>query len=192
MARFGMALISGHLQAMEGQHGPWVKVTGRELDQPVYVRLGQDDAGRLVCTGLVIGNIDDRRPDQEITARSLRIPLAAIVSEIARFRDGSDPDAYGSIARAVRAFIRDELRETSSNVRPRARPGAQGHPDEFYEDVAHRYRQAVEEQPRSPTKALAAQFPNYEEATVRYWLRVCRQRGLLGRSAPGRAGEARG
>jgi hypothetical protein len=184
-----MALAFGHLKAMAEQPGPWTKVTGGGLDMPLYVRLGHID-GRLACTGLVIGDTDPRHPPREVTTRSLRVPLAAIVAEIARFRDhDNDDEITHELTRGVREFIRSELHDTPTG-RPRARPGAQGHPDEFYEEVASRYREAVKHHPRSPTKALAAEYPNYEASTVRYWLRVCRQRGLLGRSEPGKGGEA--
>jgi transposase-like protein len=71
---------------------------------------------------------------------------------------------------------------------PQARPGPKGHPPEHYERVAAAYRQALISHPRSPMRALAEQL-HASDATVRRWVQRARDKGLLGPSVPGKAGE---
>lgn len=160
----------------------WRRVEVQGISMPVFLRLSFTPDREVVCTGLVIGI----EPEGTIVrAKDLRIPLAAIVAELA---------AELAQARAIYGpknlpdFI---IKKFSPAAGPRARPGARGHPEEHYRGVVARYRQALKDHPSTPTKALIAQYPNYDEATVRYWLRVARKRGLLGRSERGKPGEAR-
>jgi len=182
METYVMGTAAPRLRRMADRDDTWYEVTGGGLTAPVMLRLGQAADGRLVCTGLVVGHEPpaDGEPS-EITTRSLRIPLASIVQTIARRME--DPD--GDLAK-LRRFVLDQ---TPAAGGPRVRPGRHGHPAEHYREVAAAYREALRQHPDAPTKALAAMYPNWSEATVRYWLRMARERGLLGRSERGKAGE---
>ncbi len=138
---------------------------GREK-YTIFVRLGKVPEGRLVCTGLLIGAVGSER---EITARSLRrIPLAQLLTFLARISGGGAPGTL--------------------RLRPFTRPGPTGLPREHFEDVAKGYREALINAPRAPIKFLAKLWGR-PEVSVRRWVQRCRDMGLLGPSAPGKAGE---
>lgn len=186
-----------------GDHVGWRRVTGGELAMPVLLRLSSTRKGEIVCTGLIVGlgrprSIFDSgdepivSPAEQIrivTASALRIPLASIVTQMAReIHGGTLKRSPGRPGRLLEYVV-----EKHSPVSPpRTRPGAKGHPDAHWREVVERYREVVKTHPTKPTKALRAQYyPSWSEATVRYWLRVLRERGLLGRSEPGKPGEKR-
>jgi hypothetical protein len=171
---------AGLRRAFDGQAlDEWTYCQAEGVALPIYVRLGETPTGEIVATGLVIGpreqDTRDRkaRPMSIIRAQDLRIPLAAIVGEMAgvwkRTGIGAGPAGLSGA---------------------RARPGKKGRGDQFYRDVAAQYRKAMKDHPATPTKALFhSTFPMVKPSTVKLWLRVARERGFLGRAEQGRPGE---
>jgi hypothetical protein len=155
----------------------WIGVRDDTLPAPLLVRLGTSREGRLVCTGLILGDAEPK----ELTARGLRsIPLAQIVAMLAQ-EAGDEGFWAGALAGMIR-------RRAEPYQGPQTRPGPKGHPADHYEQVAAAYRQALVDHPRAPMKALAAQL-HVSDATVRRWVQRARDKGLLGPSVPGKAGE---
>lgn len=171
----------------------WVRVEDAALPRPLYVRLGVGDDNRLVCTGLLVDS--DPELELELTARDLRrIPLSEILTTIIRQASrnpelGSlivflyagahartpDPgaDVYDSLTRMQ--AVAD--RQRSRRVR-RARPGRRGYPDDHYRQVAKAYREAKQQRPRAPVRALMEEL-HVSEPTVHRWLRTAREKGFL-------------
>jgi hypothetical protein len=183
----------------------WIGVETEGAAGSVLVRLGRSLEGRLVATGLIVGPGEGG----ELTARSLRaIPLAQIVATlanlIAAYQDDPEdiPDvvweaspeevsrgAHRQTYRSLEALVSDlVLFRAETYEGPRARPGPKGHPPEHFERVATAYREALIAHPRAPMKALAEQL-HASDATVRRWVQRARDKGLLGSSVPGKAGE---
>jgi hypothetical protein len=155
----------------------WLAIKEGGLPFPVQLSLGRSSDGRLVCTGLVIGAMDEPR---EITSRSLReLPLGDLLGSIARLRD--DPDV-GSFLRAT-FELADDIGET-----PRHRPGPRGYDREHFEHVAVVYREALAVAPRAPMQEVARRLST-SEATARRWVQRARDMSLLGAGQPGKAGE---
>jgi hypothetical protein len=78
-------------------------------------------------------------------------------------------------------------RKRSRRVIPGSRPGRRGHPDEHYEEIAARYTAMVLQGERYPTKRLSEHY-HVSRSTAAGWVRGARERGLLERARPGRAG----
>jgi len=149
-----------HVNASE-----WVGVDTGGPAGRVLLRLGLSRQGRLVCSGLIVGTAE---------------PL------------WGDPPEIGEVTRSATsghpACGRPLRERVTSYPGPQARPGPKGHPSEHYERVAVAYREALVAHPRAPMKALAEQL-HYSDATVRRWVQRARDKGLLGPSIPGKAGE---
>ncbi len=64
------------------------------------------------------------------------------------------------------------------------RPGRKGHPSEFYEQLATRYKELRTKGERSPTRAIAQEM-HYSRNTVAGWVKRARALGYL---PPGRRG----
>jgi hypothetical protein len=178
-----------HVNASE-----WVGVDTGGPAGRVLLRLGLSRQGRLVCTGLIVGTAEPLWGDPpeigEVTARQLRaIPLGEMIASLALSaaigsKRPDDPiQAY--LARVRGRPLRERVTPYPG---PQARPGPKGHPSEHYERVAVAYREALVAHPRAPMKALAEQL-HYSDATVRRWVQRARDKGLLGPSIPGKAGE---
>jgi hypothetical protein len=161
--------------------GTWVRAAGGDLPQPVLVRLGLSDDGRLVATGLHI------EAPSELAARDLRLPLAWIVGEIAARR----PDVFKSLlaerleyadrikrARGKMDTLRAAAQPVGRPVMRRARPGRRGHPDAHYRQVAQAYRRAKRQHPRGPIRALMEEL-HASEPTVHRWLNTAVEKGFL-------------
>lgn len=158
----------------------WWRVSGGDLLVPVLLRLGRTPEGQIACTGLALGI--DTDPPPRLTATALRLPLAAIVTDIAqvlgheyqekRFEGGTAIEFAG-----VEHLLGHLVDNAPTVVVPRTRPGAKGHTDARLREVVGVYRRALKEQPAAPTKATAA-ATNYSEANVRYMLRAARKRGM--------------
>jgi hypothetical protein len=166
----------------------WHRVHADKLALDVVVRLGVGEEGRLGCTGVMLGITDDR----EVTARALRtVPLGEIMTAVAAFVSGvgagDDP-----LSRAVMKHYGQELLAGTAGgletQRRPQRPGPSGWTDEHYAHVAKTYREALRSAPRGPVKSSARTL-NASESTVRRWIKTARDRGLLGESVPGKAGE---
>jgi hypothetical protein len=179
---------------VKGIEHNWIAFHDDRLPFPVAMAVGRSPDGRLICTGLLIANLDfpaiyDPPPGApewygsqrvEVTARSLReVPLSALLGSIEALRD--DPKG--------RAFYRQVFRLADNlPALPRRRPGRKGYDCAHFERVAEAYRAALVYAPHKPIKVLAPQL-HASEATVRRWVQRARDMGLLGPSTPGRAGE---
>jgi hypothetical protein len=179
---------------VKGIEHNWIAFHDDRLPFPVAISVGRSPDGRLICTGLLIANLDfpavyDPPPGApewfgsqrvEVTARSLReLPLAELLGSITALRD--DPKG--------RALFREIFRLADDlSALPRRRPGPKGYDRAHFEQVAEAYRAALVHAPQAPIKALAGQLYR-SEATVRRWVQRARDMGLLGSSTPGRAGE---
>jgi hypothetical protein len=138
-----------------------------ELETRVRVRLGKDPDGRLLCTGLIVGALEDPDLPTEIQARTLReIPLAQILGFVARAMS-TDPLAAEFFVVGPVPFDQ-----------PRLRPGPKGHPPDFYQSISRLYKAAKERQPRAPVKAVRdtinstrPKSQQVSDATVRRWIR---------------------
>lgn len=160
---------------------PWFGVQLDDKPLDVAMRVGRDDAGRLVCTGLILGSVDG---SQEITARDLRrVPLSYLLTALAKTAVANPGDP---LAMAI-GFHVDRARRYEG---PRARPGPKGHSADHFQRVAEEYRHAYRAT-RAPIKELAKQM-HASEPTVRRWVQRARDMGYLGPSASGKAGEFHG
>jgi hypothetical protein len=152
---------------------------------PVLIRLGVNDQGRHVCTGLIVGDVysyyfgDQPREVNAAVLRSIHLP------EVLSFalRTGDIPDEYGAAVR--------QLLDTAPSVL--THPGRAGYPDDHYERVAQLYRRALAEAPTAPTSWLQQRLTRdgrkVSGPTIRRWLAESRRRGHLGPTTQGRAGE---
>jgi hypothetical protein len=179
-------------KVLELEHN-WVAFADDNLPFPVLISLGRAPDGRLIATGLLIANLDipavydQDAPDWfrskpvEITTRSLRqLHMADLLNSVTALRD--DPQGKALFGRLF--GLADDLPASFQ----RRRPGPKGLPREHFEEVAQAYRRALAEAPGAPVKTLAKQM-NTSEATLRRWIQRARDMGLLGPSAPGKAGE---
>lgn len=141
--------------------GAWYRVTDpQSIDFAMRV---SEDGGELACTGVIFG-LDDPAP---ITARDMRAArLAPALRAFAEWRAAAARQGYepGTDQRPVTARVR--------------RPGKSRRPEGYFEDVVARYRQTVATGTRSPVKDLAAEL-GYAPITVRKWLQIAREKGLL-------------
>jgi len=189
--RFTSLRASDGLEVWPVARDRWFIVEGASLAMPVAVRLGHDEDGRVVCTGLLAGfdvegvsttryvaahmvtsfeNLGDD-PEQVITTRDLRtIRLGEIVDAAAR-------DLW------VRARIA-AIDELAPSPLPRlrkptqARPGRRGHDPAFYERFSAIYLLEAGRSSRSPVGALAKRY-DVSGAAIYRWITRARELGYL-------------
>lgn len=157
--------------------------SGEEQDaegpMPVFLNLQRNAAGKVICSGLIIGDLPRWAPvePREVNAARLRsIHLPALIRRAVLFVDAPD-----DLGRALRDLLQD-IRPTGTG------PGPRGYDDEHFRKVAATYRAALAAAPRAPTKWLAER-EKVSLATARRWVQRARDRGFLGASEPGKAGE---
>jgi len=71
---------------------------------------------------------------------------------------------------------------------PANRPGPRGLGQEFYQDVARYYLEALQTDPRRPIERMSERYPGCSRANVRDWVSHARESGYLttlGRGRPG-------
>jgi hypothetical protein len=164
----------------------WHRVHSDRLTREVLVRLG-NARGQLVCTGVMIG----ATTDVEVTSRSLReVPLGDVMGAMAAFVSGTGDFYDSELHRAIsRHYAKQGLVETAAPTTARpARPGPTGWRDEHYQEVADHYRTALQVAPRAPVRYVRQQMQT-SEPTARRWIKTARDKGMLGASVPGKAGE---
>lgn len=156
-------------------------------DPPVVLQYGFSPAGRLICTGLLIGWTEGPMSDRvEITARAVRqVRVGEILADLF-----SDPDNDPPTSRARKtAPLPNWARLQAPVIRP-PHPGGAGHTDEHFVQVAEVYKTALVEAPGSPMQWLAEQF-GISSATAYRWRDEAAARGLLPQREKTRRGPAR-
>jgi hypothetical protein len=159
----------------------WNKFADGDLPQPVLIRLRQAPDGRLVCTGLIIGAVEEK----EISGRDLRRISLPDVLELVDAETAARTKSQGWKAYIDRPRAAPISTDTSYSP-PTLRPAA-GWPREHFEQVARAYRANLVMHPFAPLKALARQLGT-TEPTARRWVLRARDMGFLGRPLPGKAG----
>ncbi|WIB68068.1 hypothetical protein DEI93_03220 [Curtobacterium sp. MCBD17_035] len=142
---------------------------------PVYITLARTPSGRLACKGLIIGALTPGHElaSGEITSRILRhVKLPELLAAVSKVQQWGD-EASAAI---------DDFPEAPQRVRSQSLDPA------LFETVARAYKLALERWPNAPIKNLALAW-HQSEPTLRRWIQRARERGLLGASIPGRAGE---
>ncbi len=158
----------------------WYRFDGEDLPQPVLLRLRELPDGRRVCTGILVGAIEDREiPARDLRRISLPVLLELVGEELARRTKERGFKDYVERPRAARLTA-------GTSYRPAKRPAA-GWPREHFQQVALGYRANLVRHPFAPMQALARQLGT-SEPTARRWVLRARDMGLLGRPAPGKAG----
>lgn len=159
----------------------WITVTGEELPYPINFSVAVGENGRLVCTGLILGALAEETV--AITSSSLR---HVSISELLRHvTDAYDDPIFGSIFEHI---VRDM---SEAPPPPRVRGSLS---DQHFEYVAAEYRQALALEPTAPMRELRRRLGLWQgreipEPTARRWVQRARDKGLLGASHPGKAGE---
>ncbi|APZ34782.1 hypothetical protein BOH66_11400 [Microbacterium aurum] len=156
----------------------WIRIidTARKI-APLFVRLGEDDSGRLIVVGLHIDG------DIELTARAMReISLPEIVKTIAWRATGSPPPQsvgdVSPIGLAVFEGVAMEIEHTVASAAPaetkRGRPGPT-------DDQLHRVVDAYRRHARQTRSAIAATMRevNLSRASVQRHLDLAHERGLF-------------
>ena len=168
-------------KAVESRDWFWFSGASADAESlPVFLSAGRAPDGRLVCHGLIIGDLANTGVvPREVTARAMRkIRIPELLREISNGEWRSRNPGN--------AILASDLLDEAPALAPRVRQ--QEYDDQHFRDVADWYRRAVAEIPRSPTKWLAEQL-HVSEPTARRWVQRARDRGHLGPSTPGRAGE---
>lgn len=156
----------------------WVRIidTAHKI-APLFVRLGEDEIGRLIVVGLHIDG------DVELTARAMReISLPEIVKTIAWRETGSPPPRsvgdVSPIGLAMFEGVAMEIEHTAASAAPaetkRGRPGPS---DEQLQRVVDAYRRHA----RQTRNAIAATMRevNLSRASVQRHLDLAHERGLF-------------
>jgi hypothetical protein len=169
----------------------WAVFEGSHLDPeqppPVALAMAKSSDGRMICTGLIVG-LNEAYPlgngewgkPIEVTSRALRrIPVAELIGRAVT----QDPisDHHAPLRRKV-------LSRSPESMSVRRAPGPKGHPDEHFRWVADQYRKALEANPRAPMAWLDERI-DVDRSTITRWVQRARDKGFLGKSTPGRAGE---
>lgn len=158
--------------------------TRRILPYGMRIRVTVDADRRLVCTGVrlggyALGDSPDSGTEVEVTAASLReIRLTEILEQLREWTGLPDWMLAGL---GISAAIGTRAPEPMDR-----RPvGRRGHPDSFYQEVAGLYRAAGAVK---PVKRIAEHYV-VAPATAKGYVRRARERGFLGGSILGKAGE---
>ena len=155
-----------------------IEATGGCADLGVSMTVETDKQGASHVTRLELGQLDGGPP---VTSAGLRaLPIARLVREALDAVAMDEASLPGGIVR----------REPPARpVEPGARTPRRGAlvTDEHLRDVAARYRAAIQ-RGEAPTKAVADELYASRPTAAR-WIARARERGFLGASLPGRAGE---
>lgn len=155
---------------------PWIGVSGGDLPCPIEVRLGKPKGGRVVCTGLRIGQWDPDeqregggRGEREVSSRLLRdIKLGSVLRALREHISGMSEDARLTLPLAPWGLSVGEMmgeRVKTLSVRR----GRKGLDPETLQRTAEVYLQAVAEGSTQPL-AVAAVRLDVDASTV--WRRL--------------------
>lgn len=158
-------VIAEELAQFASSSDAWVGVGPPDSPLPAWVRLGMSADGRLICTGLVIG---DTGATTEITVRKLRaVPLGALLDQLSNPGDDS-----------IASFISEGLGDLASRSAPvPINRGPKELPDELLDHVLAQYRRAVAAAPSAPFKHLRDQgLLHGSDSTLRRQVRQAKKR----------------
>ncbi len=159
------------------------RVTGGNLTVPLLLRIGLDEKGELVCTGISMGL--DVNPPVRVTAAAMRFRLQEILGFLARRIDQVEVVRLRSGGVAWHGDLPPrEMAEAFALIEPpvglRARPGPKGYTAEQLRDLVRLYAQALKDTPRKATQTVAKlQQINLSTQAIRYQLRKAEKRGLM-------------
>ena len=184
MSKTRLRYVPDYVKTQEAVKGlaqdEWFRFDDGELPQPVLLRLRTASDGRRVCTGLIVGAVEDREiPGRALRRISLPALLELVGEELSRRTKDKGWKAYVNRPRAAPLTA-------ATSYRPAKRPPA-GWPREHFQQVALAYRANLIRHPFAPLQALARQLGT-TEPTARRWVLRARDMGFLGRPAPGKAG----
>lgn len=173
--------LAARINKMQAADERWTRVyRGPEpLPFSIEVRARRRLDGRLVCTGVRLGDWDEE--EAEVTQRLLRqVKILGILEAMA----GVDvpypvgmPDEAGKVAVWHKPFAHG-LEAVS--LPPRVRPGPAGHTREFFEGRAlpRIYADALRRDKRRPARYVAGAL-YISEPTAYRWIRRAKSLGLL-------------
>lgn len=168
---------------VEAASRAWIHVQGPDFPNfLVDIRVRKSSDGRLVCTGLRAGGHPDA--PQEVTVRGLRqIPLPRILDALAAEDVGEEARSW------LAENLGLQLAHTAvpTYERPETRRGSRL-PDDHLKRVAEFYRQGLLTSRRRPAKYVAKAM-QVSEPTARRYVQRARDRGFLGPTTQGKAGE---
>lgn len=160
-----------------------------DLDVDIVVEFRDNDDGRLVITGLVLG-----ASSHPLDANLLRrLPIGrleqwvnadeSIAEALRRSWVGSNPMRFNQLPAVLPGQGRLPLNHSKLKLTvPRARPFG----DDFYESVAIAHRAASIAGVRGPAK-LIAETNKVTVTQVHRWVKVAREKGLLGAGRVGKS-----
>lgn len=160
----------------------------------VEVRLETDDWGQPRCTSV---KFEADPASRSLSSDHLRLPLARIIKEARKTASyavfaGDIDNGKGGTSQVFEPFSDDDAavhksRAASTSGGPRKNASVN---DEHLKMVRDEYRLIVKKASTyAPTEALALKL-NVSRSTAARWVSQARERGLLGRATPGKAGEA--
>lgn len=158
--------------------GAWHELSGGGLPCPVRIRIDLDEAGRPICTGLLLED-----SGREISSATLRgVPLRRLTTYLdAQLR------ASGDLAGIVRELLAAEAVTAPPAQAQRTKPGPRGPARDELVAFMRRYQRAAEEHPDRPIAAVAEDEPErrhrMSRATAHRWLRMAREQGITGQES---------
>lgn len=139
------------------------------------------DELRPVTVKIEPGVFDAASAPGVITTRLLRaIPLGALVDAFRK--------EYGENLAAEKLFFGGTGVSPYRLPPPANRSGPRFFGEEFYQEVAWRYVQALKADPRRPIEWMTQFYPGYTKENVRDWVYAARNKGYLTSQGRGRAG----
>ena len=154
--------------------GEWVKVTGRDLDHPVYVRIAPRPSGAgLLVSGVAFG-ADGPVEISPRALRALKLPevLRQVIYEHRLTETASMSD---NVARAMRWMSLHDAEPVPSE--PRRRGVAPS--DQDLRRFAEHFKANLVAEPRKAMTQTARDL-RISRSTANRWAALCRQRDYLG------------
>lgn len=162
--------------------GPWAVTVGlREIE------------GRMECVGFAITQKEPPEgkpypPPPILTAKMVRtIPIGQFIDRTRRAKAGSAAIVAGLFEDEGRPDEAAWAREYGNRFQAKASGRPRMYGDEHYRQVASVYAEGWRMPEGAPTKHIAESF-HVSHATAARWVRVCRDKGLLGETTKRKAG----
>lgn len=164
--------------------GFWVEATQQVLGRETYLDLhlvfDTDRAGRPQLCSMTIRTLDY---EEGLTTRDLRaIRLGELYARVCGILERGEKSDWSGLGSQFDPPMPPD--DWATELRRTPRPGRRGRDDRWYADLAKAY---VDSGSRTPVKDLSEGL-NLSASQVRNLLHEARRRGLLTRSAKGKAG----